>query len=114
MLNTSGRGQVVEGPFVAPADELGSAAALDVGFLGVALDRDPLPVLLESIFLVRMDRRSDIRGQCPGRSRPDRKGLTMPVEERKADEKRGIYPLLVTPDKFVRRDGGTAAGAPLS
>jgi len=46
VLDTLGRRQVIERSVVAPADELGTVPALDVGFVGVALDRNPLTVLL--------------------------------------------------------------------
>ena len=71
MLDALCPGQLIERPLIAPADEVGSAPALDIGLVGVALDRDPLAVLLKAVLLVGMNRSSDVRGQRPGRGRPD-------------------------------------------
>src|SRR5829696_3207438 len=94
MLNTRCPGQLIERSLVAPADQFGSRPAFDVDLVGVALDRNPLPVLLEAVLLVRMDCGGDVRGERPGRGRPDRQRLARPVEQRKADEERRIGALL--------------------
>ena len=81
VLDTRCPGQLIERSLIAPADEFRSRPALDVDLVGIALDRNPLPVLLEAVLLLRMNRGGDVRGQRPGRGRPDRERLAGPVEE---------------------------------
>jgi hypothetical protein len=71
MLKTRGGREVVEGTFVAQADELGAAGALAKRRLRVPRDGDPGAVLAESVIRIRLDRGSDVRqtaSACPGQS----------------------------------------------
>src|SRR6185312_12523088 len=59
--------------------------------------------------------RRDVRGQCPGRRRPDHERLVRPLGQRKPDEQRGVAPLLVDTrlGQLVLRERRPAARAPL-
>ena len=71
VLDVALRGQLVEGAAVAPADELLPAPALDERVVGEDVDGDPVAVLAPPVLRLRVHRRRDVRGQRPGRRRPD-------------------------------------------
>ena len=81
----------------------------------VARDRDPLAALASSVLGVGLDGRRHVRRQRPGRRRPDHERLAGLVEQREADEQRGIGPLLVDAAlrQLVLRERRAATRAPL-
>ncbi len=103
----------VERPAVAKADELGSLHDARHPLVREQRDGDPLPVLEQAVVGVRVDGGGDVGGQRPGGGRPDDDPLALAVEQREADEERGVEPILVVPVQLVRRDGGAAPRAPL-
>ena len=78
MLDLRPRAELVERARVAPADELLAPLALDEGLVGRARDRDPLAVLAPAVLRIGAHRGRDVRGQRPGRRRPDHERLAGP------------------------------------
>ena len=107
--------QVVEGAPVAPPDELAPRHALDEDVLGEELHRDPFAAFTTAVFLVGMHRGGDVGRQRPRCRRPDDERLAGALEQRQADEQRGVGPVLVDAGlrQLVLRQRRTATRAPL-
>ncbi len=75
VLDLAAGAEVVEGAAVAKADELLAECAGGEPLVRIPGDRDPLAVLPPTVLRVGLHRRRDVRGQCPGRRRPDHERL---------------------------------------
>ena len=113
-------GQVVERPGVAPADHVRAGHLLedlerpDERGLERALAEPELiaPLPHADVAQRRPDGGRDVRGQRPGRGRPDQERLPGPVDQREADRQPRIVPVLVALVHLRLRDARPAAGAP--
>ena len=108
------RGQVVERALVLEPDELFAAHGALRLLVGIRLARDPVAGLEEHVLRVGLDRGGDVRGQRPGRRRPDHERLVLAALQREAHVERGVLELLVLArEELVLGDRGPAARAPL-
>ena len=103
----------VERPPVAEPHELLSPRAPRERLVGEERDCDPVAVLEQPVLRLRLDRSRDVRGKRPRRRRPDDERFVLPLDEREPHVERGVDPVLVVAGELVRRDRGSAAGAPL-
>src|SRR4030081_583427 len=94
---------MIERALVAPADEVRSGALLEhleragEGVLERALAEPEHTVPLADFHVAqdRTDRRGHVRGERPGRRRPDEERLPRTVDEGEADGQRRILAILV-------------------
>ncbi len=112
--------QVVERPVIAPADHVRSGDLVEhlerTGERGL---EGPLPQPVDPVTLAdldvadgRADGGSHVRGQRPGRRRPDQQRFARPVAERERDRQPRVVPVLVALVHLGLRDARPAPRAP--
>ena len=113
MLDRAARPERVERARVAQPDELRALDDPRERLVGKQRAGDPLAVLEQAVVGLGVDGRGHVRGQRPGRRRPDDDPFALAVEEREADVERRVGALLVVPVQLVGGDRRAAARAPL-
>ncbi len=115
VLHLCARGERVERPLVAKADERRSRHDLREPLVGVARGHHPLAVLAPAVLRLGVDRGRDVRRERPGCRRPDHERLARPLDEREPDGKGRVGAVLVDArlGELVLRERGAAARAPL-
>ncbi len=115
-VNDTGlRLELVERAGVLETDELVAADRAHEALIGVASHGDPAPVGGQPVLRVRLDGRSDVRGQRPRSRRPHDERLAVATDERQAHEERRVLHLdvVLLAGLLVLRERRSTPGAPL-